>query len=65
MTPEEYMKELYDPGSLPGQQYLLVDEIAPRQGWDLATTESLKKMILERYQNEAKIFPFPKKPRYV
>ena len=64
MTPEEYVRELCNPGDLVGLQFCQVDQDARLHGWDPEFVRRIKQLIEERHKNGL-TFPFPKKPRYV
>jgi hypothetical protein len=64
MTPEEYVRDLCNPGDPVGLQFIQVDEDARLHGWDLTFVRQVKALLEARQKNGA-VFAFPKKVRYV
>jgi hypothetical protein len=64
MTPEEYVRDLCNPGDLVGALFIQVDEDARLHGWDPAFVQQVKALLESRQKNGA-VFLFPKKVRYV
>jgi hypothetical protein len=66
MTPEEYVRDLCDPGVLVGALYVQAEEDARLHGWNQEFLDAVKRLIMERYKENAKTrLVFPKKPRYL